>query len=84
MKVYSIKDVKGAFDAPFLALNDQLAARNVKTFVNNGQKGNTLSLYPEDFELWRIAEFDEETGVITPTELSCVCRLVALKDEANA
>ena len=83
MKVYSIKDTKGAFGAPFLAQNDQLAARNVKTYIN-GQKGIPESLYPEDFELWLIGEFDEVTGIIHPLELQCVCRLIALKDEANA
>ena len=83
MKVYSIKDTKGAFGAPFLAQNDQLAARNVKTSIN-GQKGIPESLYPEDFELWLIGEFDEVTGIIQPVELLCVCRLIALKDEANA
>lgn len=83
MKVYSIKDTKGAFGAPFLAQNDQLAARNVKTYIN-GQKGIPESLYPEDFELWLIGEFDEITGIIQPVELSCVCRLIALKDEGNA
>lgn len=80
LKVYAIKDVKGAFGAPFLALNDALAVRNVKTEVN-GQKGSTLNLYPEDFELWLIGQFDEITGIIAPVDLSCICRVVALKDE---
>lgn len=80
LKLYSIKDTKGAFEAPFLANNDALAARNVKTFINS-QKGIPESLYPEDFELWFIGQFDEVTGIIYPSELSCVCRLAALKDE---
>ena len=80
LKVYAIKDVKGAFGAPFLALNDALAVRNVKTEVN-GQKGSTLNLYPEDFELWLIGQFDEITGIIAPVDMSCICRVAALKDE---
>lgn len=83
MKVYSVKDVKGAFAAPFLALNDSIAARNIKSFMLT-QKGNDWSLYPEDFELWYIGEFDELTGIISPSSLSCVCRLVALKDVQDA
>ena len=81
LKIYSIKDTKGGFQAPFLAQNDQLAARNVKTYIN-GQKGIPESLYPEDFELWVIGEFDEVTGILKPVDLECVCRLAALKDEA--
>lgn len=80
LKVYSIKDVKGAFGAPFIALNDQLAVRNVKTIVN-GQKGSDWNLYSEDFELWCIGDFDEVTGTLIPSAMSCVTRLIALKDE---
>ena len=53
LKVYAIKDVKGAFSAPFLALNDALAVRNVKTEVN-GQKGSTRQIQ------------DISTGAIIP------------------
>ena len=80
LKLYSIKDTKGGFSAPFLAQNDALAARNVKTVINS-QKGSPENLYPEDFELWYIGEFDEITGIIQPAALDCVCRLATLKDE---
>lgn len=79
-KLYSIKDVKGAFSEPFVAINDSIAARNVRTLVN-GQKGSQYALYPEDFELWYIADYDEFTGIVVPGELKCVCRLIALKDD---
>lgn len=82
LKVYSVKDVKGAFAAPFLALNDALAARNIKGFLKT-QKGHEWSLYPEDFELWLLGEFDEQTGIITPVKLDCVARLIALVDHEN-
>lgn len=82
MKLYSVKDVKGAFAAPFTALNDSIAARNIKSFITT-QKGHEWSMYPEDFELWYLGEFDEVTGIIAPKSMTCVCRLVALQD-ANA
>ena len=80
LKLYSIKDTKGAFGAPFLAQNDALAVRSVKTYIN-GQKGSPEALYPEDFELWCIGSFDDYTGILAPAELVCVCRLAVLKDE---
>lgn len=83
LKLYSIKDVKGAYSEPFTALNDSIAARNVKTLVN-GQKGSQYALYPEDFELWVIGDYDELIGLVTPCEAKCICRLIALKDEVNA
>lgn len=81
-KIYSIKDTKGAFLDPVLADNDALAVRNVKTAVN-GQKGSLLAMYPEDFELWCIGDFDETTGLIVPGELRCVVRCNALLDHVQ-
>lgn len=82
-KVYSIKDTKGAFSEPFVSINDATASRDVRTLVNV-QKGSQYALYPEDFELWYIGEFDEVTGLISGKPLECICRLITLKDEANA
>lgn len=77
LKLYSIKDTKGAFMVPFVNQNDSLAVREVKTIVN-GQKGSPVTLYPEDFELWCIGTFDEVTGIVAPGEMTCIVRLNAL------
>ena len=83
MKIYSIKDTKGSFYDPMLALNDALATRNVRGVVNSGK--GILAQYPEDFELWLIGEFDQETGIITPLPLTFIVRLNSLVDNnANA
>lgn len=80
-KIYSIKDTKGSFLEPMIAQNDAVATRNIRGIVNSGK--GLLAQYPEDFELWRIGEFDETTGIIVPTDLFCVVRLNALLDNVQ-
>ena len=83
LKLYAIKDTKGAFDAPFVSQNDALATRAVRSYVNQGGKSN-IALYPEDFELWFVGTYDEMTGIVAPGELTCICRLNALVENHNA
>lgn len=83
LKLYAIKDTKGAFEAPFVAMNDALATRAVRSYVNQGGQSN-VALYPEDFELWYVGMYDEQTGIVAPDTLACICRLNALVENHNA
>lgn len=65
MKFYSVLDVKvESYSAPFAAANDAQAFRSFEQAIQDPQ--TTLSKYPEDFTLWRIGEFAEETGRLIP------------------
>lgn len=71
MKLYSIKDTKGiGFMQPFTASNDLEALRSLQDAVNReampGQPKSTLAEHPEDFALYSLGEFKQETGEITP------------------
>jgi len=64
MEMYSIKDNKvGTFNKPFSAVNKQDATRMLHTACNDPQV--QLSMYPEDFDLYHVATFNEQTGHIT-------------------
>lgn len=73
-KLYALKDVKVGFKAPFICTNNAIAIRQLKNVL--GEK-NEISMNPEDFELWFIGEYDEETGIIT-TRLEHVFNVVDL------
>lgn len=63
MILYAIKDNKsGKFDRPFPMINDQVAIRGFKTIVND--KNTEPGKYPEDFELYKVGEMSEDTGVV--------------------
>lgn len=66
LKVYSVHDAKaGCFNRPLFQRSDGEALR---AFVDEaGRTGESLvAQHPEDFSLFRIGEFEELTGVLTP------------------
>lgn len=70
---YSIFDVKAqTYGAPFTALNDSLALRVVAEIVT--YSGNTdYKRYPQDFSIFCLGDFVDNTGAIG----SCTPRLVS-------
>lgn len=62
--IYSIRDCKVGYMNPVVDANDEYAIRNFN-FAKNDPK-TLLHDFPGDFVLCRIADFDDQTGVITP------------------
>lgn len=64
-KIFAIYDNKAeAFMQPYFAHN---AAVGTRTFSDNVQNHDTIfNKHPNDFVLFEIAEFDDQTGEITP------------------
>lgn len=62
--IYSIRDVRTGFMTPTMDANDASAARNFHHSVLHST-GILLS-YAQDFSLYRLADFDSDSGVITP------------------
>lgn len=61
MNVYSIYDKKAsAFYLPFFLANNFMAERAFQNQV--ADKETLIGKNPEDFVLYRLAEFDENTG----------------------
>lgn len=62
-KCYSVFDTKAAvFGAPFFSPKDGLAVRMFTDLVND--RSTTVGRHPEDFTLYVVGEFDDETGTI--------------------
>jgi len=80
--LYGIKDDKvHAFTGKlFEARNDQEASRMLHAAVNDDKI--QLSMYPEDFSLWRIGTYDDETGILKQgkDEPRHVCGAISLKN----
>lgn len=63
--LFSIFDAKMAeFSSPFFEKKENAAVRNFSDWVNDGSDPrNMLFKHSADYVLWRIGEFDTETGV---------------------
>lgn len=67
MNLYSVFDKRAQqFQTPFALPAHAHALRSLTAEVRRVDPGNMLNLYPEDFALYHIAEFDPENGSITP------------------
>lgn len=63
MFIYSIKDVKSGFTSIFQSANDDIAKRDFSAAVNGAP--NLLNSFPEDFELWRVGDFNIQSGEVS-------------------
>lgn len=75
--LYSIRDVKTGFMTPVMEANDDAARRNFYHSVQNSE--GILFTFAQDFTLYRLADFDAETGKITP-----LVPIVQVADGASA
>lgn len=72
-KIYAIHDITAEiYTTPFYAVNDATAAR---IFANaRSTPGTSIFDNPEDFRLYRIGSYDEQTGNIIPEPFELICR----------
>lgn len=79
--IFSVYDAQAKMHmAPFTRATIGLAERDFKQGVNdpNSQMYKT----PEDFTLWHVGYFDDETGDVIPLERTVKCAIAsALKDQ---
>ena len=65
--IYCVRDVKSGFQTPTTQVNDAVAVRGFASAVLNSD--SVLFTHASDFALYKVAEFDADTGRITPLDL---------------
>lgn len=65
LSLYAVKDAKaGAFMQPFVAPNDASATRSFVDAVKSPKDSSAIAKWPEDHVLYRLADWDDNSGVI--------------------
>lgn len=64
MKVYAMRDIKVGYMEPMLQQNDEIAIRTFQALIRSEKQ--LMSMYKQDIELWRIADYNETKGDILP------------------
>ena len=68
--IVSVKDTAaGAFGRPIFVQSPAVAVRSFRDEINRPDSQEDMSKHPEDFELYFVGEFDDQTGVISPAEM---------------
>lgn len=87
MKLYCVKDAKVGMNQPFICKNDLEAMRSFQDTINRehlpGQPKSTLAEHPEDFSLFILGSFNQETGEIKP-DVKFLIQAVDLVKKAKA
>lgn len=66
MKLYSVRDkLIGYFIAPFTAHNDNEVLASCARAINQEDNRDPIAQTPSHFELWKLAEINDETGKVT-------------------
>jgi len=64
--VVAVRDsAMNAFAKPFVVPTPGLAIRSFTQEVNRQAQDNPMNTNPDDFELWTLASYDEDTGEFT-------------------
>ena len=61
--LYAIRDnVSGVFNNPYEMVNDNVAVRTFREICKNNED---IKYHAEDLELYKICEYETDTGIIT-------------------
>lgn len=87
LQVFAIRDTKAeAYLKPFFTPTKGLALRAFVEVANDPKQD--ISRYAGDYHLFRIAEYDDQTGVITPLEvkenLGCALDFIDTRKDTNS
>lgn len=67
LRMYSMRDHLAGFLTPTYEQNDAIAMRNFEMACSAARREPTLiSWRPSDFSLWCLAEFDSDSGALSP------------------
>lgn len=80
MKVFSVLDAKaGFYGQPYFEQQEASAIRAFGDAVNDSSNpNNQWNKHPEDFSLYLIGEYDNETGEIFPVKLEALVNASSL------
>ena len=79
VQLFAIKDVKSRFMEPYSGLNKATVQRDIMNiFKNDNSKNSPIVMNPEDYQIFKVGEFDNESGLIVSTEQEFVCNVVDL------
>lgn len=81
-KIYSIRDAKAeVFHPPFYKKTHGEAERDFHKLVN--EPNNQVSMYPDDFDLYYLGDFDDNTGKTKPLDTPQHIQKAALIKQAQ-
>ena len=74
LKIFAVRDqAVDAFNRPFFSPSRGLAVRSFTDEVNRSDPANPMYAHHEEFVLYELGQFDEETGIFETINPLIVC-----------
>lgn len=69
MKLYAVRDrLIDYYLRPFTAEDDKNVMASLSETINNAENKAPIAQTPSHFEIWRLAEIDQESGAVVPSK----------------
>ena len=80
LKIYALRDVRTqAYMRPMFLQNDAVLDRSVRDAMLD--ENSLLCSHPEDYQVFRLGEYDDNTGKITPCDPTHMFNVVDLQEK---
>lgn len=77
VRVFAVQDIQGGFfHPPMCAMTEGMFLRMMSDMV--ASKGHPYNLHPADYMMYEIGEYDELTGLLTPSQPRSISTMAAL------
>ncbi len=82
VQLYAIFDMcSGAYEKPFFSTADDLVRRE---FLNAATAADTpIAQHPKDYSLWRLGNFDDNTGEVKNENNECLCTALEIISQSR-
>nr|QJB20664.1 MAG: nonstructural protein [Microvirus sp.] len=82
LKIYTLRDAKAeVYHSPFFQKTHGEAERTFNKLVHDEK--SMISQYPEDYDLYYLGEYDDQTGTIQSVVPQHIVKAVNLKSQRN-
>lgn len=83
-KAFAVYDLKAAcYGTPFFMPREEVAVRTFSDGVNESNRNNMWYLHPEDYSLFYIGEYDDESCEFTTVKPTFIISAASIKSLRN-
>lgn len=83
LNIYTLRDIRTeAFHRPFFLQNRAVLERSIHDALSD--ENNMICLHPEDYQIYSLGTYDEQTGEIKATPATHLFNAIDLKGDNNA
>ncbi len=82
VQLYAVFDMaSGTYEKPFFSTTDDLVRREFENVAT--AKDTPIGKHPKDYSLWRLGNFDDNTGTVKDEANECLCTALEIMSQSQ-